>query len=215
MFVHHKGATLIPSARRESVPAFQSHAIVHTQHLPCHSPVPWLHRLSFTHHHPTFSAKISCGQGNGIRPHGSGRIGGLGLPGRALLAPGATCPKIQLPCLVTGSGRASPGLSFLVTHKTNNPYLQDERSATRSGADAALRRGLCAVRTTLADALPVLLPAAARSISLARAQLEPHTNCCCLLVKKKPPWLFLAARRLPGSCRCSRCWPNGALHSRQ
>ena len=59
MFVHHKGATLIPTARRESVPAFQSHAIVHTQHLPCHSPVPWLHRLSFTHHHPTFSAKIS------------------------------------------------------------------------------------------------------------------------------------------------------------
>ena len=38
------------------------------------------------------------------------------------------------PCLVTGSGRASPGLS-LVTHKTNNPYLQDERSATRSDAD--------------------------------------------------------------------------------
>ena len=68
MFVHHKGATLIPTARRESVPAFQSHAIVHTQHLPCHSPVPWLHRLSFTHHHPTFSAKISCGQENGIRP---------------------------------------------------------------------------------------------------------------------------------------------------
>ena len=59
MFVHHEGATLIPNARRESVPVFQSHAIVHTQHLPCHSPVPWLHRLSFTHHHPTFSAKIS------------------------------------------------------------------------------------------------------------------------------------------------------------
>ena len=135
MFVHHKGATLIPNARRESVPAFQSHAIVHTQHLPCHSPVPWLHRLSFTHHHPTFSAKMSFLRARKRDPpHGSGRIGGLGLPGRASLAPGATCPKIQLPCLVTGSGRASPGLS-LVTHKTNNPYLQDERSATRSGAD--------------------------------------------------------------------------------
>ena len=55
-------------------------------------------QVSFTHHHPTFSAKISCGQGYGIRPHGSGRIGGLGLPGRALLAPGATCPKSS--CLV-------------------------------------------------------------------------------------------------------------------
>ena len=105
MFVHHKGATLIPTARRESVPAFQSHAIVHTQHLPCHSPVPWLHRLSFTHHHPTFSAKISCGQGNGIRPQGSGRIGGLGLPGRALLAPGATCPN---PVALFGN-RIGPG----------------------------------------------------------------------------------------------------------
>ena len=122
MFVHHKGATLIPNARRESVPAFQSHAIVHTQHLPCHSPVPWLHRLSFTHHHPTFSAKISCGQGYGIRPHGSGRIGGLGLPGRALLAPGATCPKIQLPCLVTGSGRAFPASLSSHTKQTIPTY---------------------------------------------------------------------------------------------
>ena len=68
-----------------------------------------------------------AGKGNGIRPQGSGRIGGLGLPGRASLAPGATCPKIQLPCLVTGSGRASPGLS-LVTHKTNNPCGRKQRS---------------------------------------------------------------------------------------
>ena len=131
MFVHHKGATLIPNARRESVPAFQSHAIVHTQHLPCHSPVPWLHRLSFTHHHPTFSAKISCGQGYGIRPHGSGRIGGLGLPGRALLAPGATCPKIQLPCLVTGSGRASPGLSHHTQNKQSLLTGREVRAAKR------------------------------------------------------------------------------------
>ena len=131
MFVHHKGATLIPTARRESVPAFQSHAIVHTQHLPCHSPVPWLHRLSFTHHHPTFSAKISCGQGNGIRPQGSGRIGGLGLPGRASLAPGATCPKIQLPCLVTGSGRASPGLSLVTQNKQSLLTGREVRDAKR------------------------------------------------------------------------------------
>ena len=136
MFVHHKGATLIPTARRESVPAFQSHAIVHTQHLPCHSPVPWLHRLSFTHHHPTFSAKISCGQGYGIRPHGSGRIGGLGLPGRASLAPGATCPKIQLPCLVTGSGRASPGLSLVTQNKQSLLTGREVRDAQR-------RRPLC------------------------------------------------------------------------
>ena len=127
MFVHHKGATLIPNARRESVPAFQSHAIVHTQHLPCHSPVPWLHRLSFTHHHPTFSAKISFLRARKRDPpHGSGRIGGLGLPGRASLAPGATCPKIQLPCLVTGSGRASRPLSrhtkqTIPTYRTRGP----------------------------------------------------------------------------------------------
>ena len=35
--------------------------------------------------------------------------------------------KIQLPCLVTGSGRAPPGLS-LVTHKTNNPCGRKQRS---------------------------------------------------------------------------------------
>ena len=132
MFVHHKGATLIPNARRESVPAFQSHAIVHTQHLPCHSPVPWLHRLSFTHHHPTFSAKISFLRARKRDPpHGSGRIGGLGLPGRASLAPGATCPKIQLPCLVTGSGRASPGLSLVTQNKQSLLTGREVRDAKR------------------------------------------------------------------------------------
>ena len=69
-------------------------------------------------------------------PHGSGRIGGLGLPGRASLAPGATCPKIQLPCLVTGSGRASPGLSLVTQNKQSLLTGREVRDAQR-------RRPLC------------------------------------------------------------------------
>ena len=52
-------------------------------------------------------------------------------------SPVATCPKIQLPNLATRMGRPPASLS---SHKRNNPYLQDERSATQSDADPSTER---------------------------------------------------------------------------
>ena len=133
MFAHHEGAALIRTARRESLPAFQSHATVHTRQLPWHSPVPPVHRLSFAHHHPTFSAKMSCGQEHGIRPSGADESEDWDYPTEPC---SCRAPRAKNPVALFGNriGPGPPGLS-LVTHKTNNPYLQDERSAARSGAD--------------------------------------------------------------------------------
>ena len=132
MFVHHKGATLIPTARRESVPAFQSQAIVHTQQLPWHSPVPPMHRLSFTHHHPTFSAKISFLRARKRDPppwERTDRRTGTTRP--SLARAGRHVSKIQLPCLVTGSGRASPGLSLVTQNKQSLLTGREVRDAKR------------------------------------------------------------------------------------
>ena len=46
------------------------------------------------------------------------------------------CPKIQLPCLVTGSGRASPGLSLVTQNKQSLLTGREVRDAQR-------RRPLC------------------------------------------------------------------------
>ena len=114
----HAGNLCPPSNRTPSC----THSTCHATHQ-CHGCIVCRLPTTIPHSPPRYLA----GKETGSAPHGSGRIGGLGLPGRASLAPGATCPKIQLPCLVTGSGRASPGLS-LVTHKTNNPCGRKQRS---------------------------------------------------------------------------------------
>ena len=83
---------------------------------------------------------------------------------------------------------------------------------------AALRRGLCAVRPTLADALPVLLPAAARSVSPASTRSKPEPARRASLAAANRPLLRCSAasqprrpapRRLPWrrlcDCVCVLC----------
>ena len=118
----HAGNLCPPSNRTPSC----THSTCHATHQ-CHGCIVCRLPTTIPHSPPRY---LSCGQGNGIRPQGSGRIGGLGLPGRAMLVPGATCPKIQLPCLVTGSGRASPA-SLVTQNKQSLLTGREVRDAKR------------------------------------------------------------------------------------
>ena len=123
----HAGNLCPPSNRTPSC----THSTCHATHQ-CHGCIVCRLPTTIPHSPPRYLA----GKETGSAPHGSGRIGGLGLPGRASLAPGATCPKIQLPCLVTGSGRASPGLSLVTQNKQSLLTGREVRDAQR-------RRPLC------------------------------------------------------------------------
>ena len=118
----HAGNLCPPSNRTPSC----THSTCHATHQ-CHGCIVCRLPTTIPHSPPRYLA----GKETGSAPHGSGRIGGLGLPGRALLAPGATCPKIQLPCLVTGSGRASPGLSLVTQNKQSLLTGREVRDAKR------------------------------------------------------------------------------------
>ena len=123
----HAGNLCPPSNRTPSC----THSTCHATHQ-CHGCIVCRLPTTIPHSPPRYLA----GKETGSAPHGSGRIGGLGLPGRASLAPGATCPRIQLPCLVTGSGRASPGLSLVTQNKQSLLTGREVRDAQR-------RRPLC------------------------------------------------------------------------
>ena len=137
MFVHHKGATLIPTARRESVPAFQSQAIVHTQQLPWHSPLPCLHRLSFTHHHPTFSAKISFlrAKETGSAPKGADGSEDWDYPAEPC---SRRAPRVQNPVALFGN-RIEPGFpASLSSHTKQTIPTYRTRGPRRAAAPTPL-----------------------------------------------------------------------------
>ena len=96
------------------------------------------------------------------------------------------------------------------------------RRTRRHDCHATPRGGLCAVRPTLADALPVLLPAAARSVSPASTRSKPEPAGRISLAAANRPLLRCSAasqprrpapRRLPWrqlcDCVCVYCvWGN-------
>ena len=88
--------------------------------------------------------------------------------------------------IYSGSPNCSSRDAAAATHR---------RSVRPAGdGDEAPRRGPHAVCTTLADALPVLLPAAARSVGPAKARPKPHIR-----------WTRLTRRRQSPSAPLLRC----------